>query len=54
MEDEQTERALSRMFSYLLDNMKPLDPEMVQIVNDNFWELLLDHENQITQPKEDE
>ena len=31
---------LRDMFDHLVANQKPLDPDLVKIVDDNFWELL--------------
>ena len=34
------EEELQRLFDYLLENSKPLEPEFAQVVEDDFWDLL--------------
>lgn len=40
--DISEEEIVKKFQKELLDNVKPLDPEIQKLVNDNFWDLIDD------------
>ena len=38
--DEELQKELEKLYNYLLENSKPLEPEILELINKNIWELL--------------